>query len=114
MPEYPSASALLEDIDLRLKKLPANRGALVVEGFDDKRLFKPLVLSGGQVVVSGGRRLLLAAHAMAGDDLKRILFLTDCVFEVGLGRLRPATSLVITKNADVEADLLDLLMQSLA
>jgi hypothetical protein len=114
MPEYPSAEALLEDVDLRLKGLPPNSGALVVEGFDDKRLFNPLVVSGGQVVVSGGRRLLLAAHAIAGNDLDRVLFLTDCDFEVGMGRLRPAPSLVITKHADVEADLLDLLTERLA
>ncbi len=109
MPEYPHAQALLDDARLRLDSLGPSRGILVVEGPDDKRVFSAHVLSSTQIVVSGGRTLLLAAHQVASqNDLTKIVFLTDCDFEVSLGTLRPTPSLVITTHADVEADLLEL------
>jgi hypothetical protein len=107
--EYVSAHTLLADARLRLDALGQEMAALVVEGPDDKRLLVRQVQTASQIIVSGGRTLLLAAHRTAdADDLRRIAFLTDCDFEVGFGNLQPARSLVITMNADVEADLLDL------
>jgi hypothetical protein len=109
MPTYPSAGALLGDARLRLDALDTDAGILVVEGPDDVRLFHPRLKSVQQVIVSGGRTLLLAAYQETTDaDRERIVFVTDCDFEVELGTLSPAPSLVITKNADAEADLLEL------
>jgi hypothetical protein len=108
VPEYTSAAGLLEDARLRLDALGDSAGILIVEGFDDRRVFaqkaKPQ-----QIVVSGGRKLLLAAHrALDADDLGRLVFLTDCDHEVSRGTLKGAHDLIITRNRDVESDLLEL------
>jgi hypothetical protein len=109
MPFYPSPQSLLADARLRLDGLPASRAVLVVEGPDDQRLFSPRVLSSPQIVVSGGRGLLLAAYSEASSkDLASIVFITDCDYEVARGSLRPGPSLIITKNVDAESDLLEL------
>ncbi len=108
MPAYPSATALLADAALRLDRFGQSRGVLVVEGPDDKRLLCDRSYSRQQVLVTGGRRLLLSAHSLlTTEKLSGILFLTDCDYEVPSGTLSPSQDLIITRHADVEADLLD-------
>jgi hypothetical protein len=109
VPAYQSAEALLSDVDLRLDRFGSSAGILVVEGPDDKRLFCNHALHRQQVVGAGGRRLLLTAHALTQSHSRDdIVFVTDCDYEVALGRLRPAPNLVITEHADVESDLVAL------
>jgi hypothetical protein len=61
------------------------------------------------VIAAGGRTLLLRAHSAAiAAGRNDIIFVTDCDYEVTLGTLRGASTLVITKHADVESDLVDL------
>lgn len=109
MPTYQSAEALLSDADLRLDRFGKSFAVLVVEGPDDKRLFGIHTIHRQQVIGAGGRRLLLSALSLADrygrDD---VLFITDCDYEVALGRLRPTPNLIITENADVEGDLITL------
>src|SRR5262249_53384905 len=107
-PRYPSAEALLADAELRLDRFGPKHGVLIVEGPNDKRLLCTRAINRQQIMTAGGRRLLLSAHSLAvARKFDGALFLTDCDYEVVLGSLRPAPSLVITKHADVEADLLD-------
>jgi hypothetical protein len=109
MPTYVSAEALLSDVRLRLDASGRNAGALIVEGPDDKRLFNRHVLEAPLVVVSGGRTLLLSALEKATNaDKERMLFVTDCDYEVMSGRLTGGSDRVITTNADVETDLIAL------
>ncbi len=109
MPTYPSAEALLADAGLRLDRLGSGIGVLVVEGPDDKRLFGPRCLHSQQVIASGGKPLLLAAHAAArAQGLEGVVFVTDCDHDVLLDRLRPHPTLIVTEYADVEADLAQL------
>lgn len=109
MPEYISAQALLSDVRLRLDGLTPDSAVLVVEGWDDKRLFLKRVRYSQQVVVAGGRRLVLSAHSQATPrDRSRVLFMTDCDYEVTLDRMHAAAGLVLTTNVDVESDLVEL------
>ncbi len=109
MPEYSNAQALLEDARLRLDALGSTEAAMVVEGWDDKRIFRRYARRPQQIVVAGGKRLLLAARDAADDDdAKRILFVADCDFDVPLGRLCPGNGLIVTTHADVESDLISL------
>ncbi|MEU7696497.1 hypothetical protein [Microbispora hainanensis] len=80
---------------------------LVVEGPHDKRVFLDRTLARQQVIVSGGRKLLLAAHQVAQQkNVDRLLFLADCDYDIPLKLLTPAKGMVITEHADLEADLL--------
>jgi hypothetical protein len=109
VPEYRSANVLLADALLRLEALGGERGILVVEGHDDRRIFYARALHPTQVLVSGGRTLLLSAYSEASAGLRdRLLFLTDCDYAVRAGKLSGGPGLVITSGADVEADLLAL------
>lgn len=109
MPQYLSAQALLEDVRLRLDAFGALEAAIVVEGWDDKRVFRRYARRPQQIVVAGGKRLLIAARDAAdADDAGRILFVADCDFDVPLGRMSPGNGLVVTTHADVESDLIDL------
>jgi hypothetical protein len=106
---YQSAEALLADADLRLDRFGESFGLLVVEGPDDKRLFCSHTLHRQQVIGAGGRRLLLSALAFADQHGRNdVLFVTDCDYEVALGRLHPSANLVITEQCDVESDLVAL------
>jgi hypothetical protein len=116
LPFYVNAQALLADIRLRLEGLGTASSALVVEGPDDKRLFYGRIASSAEVVVAGGKRLVRAAlGAMLAVDHGRILFLTDCDYDVRTGELRGGPDVIITKGCDVEADLISLgLLEKLA
>ncbi|MBQ1017992.1 hypothetical protein KBX71_08950 [Micromonospora sp. D93] len=108
MPDY-SAAALLSDAHLRLDGLGQEYGILVVEGPDDKRLFYGRVRDPRQIVIASGRTLLLAAYSQAASiDRRRIIFFTDCDYEVRQGNLRGGEGLVITAGTNVESDLLEL------
>ena len=51
--------------------------------------------------------MLLAAHALAVESgEQRILFLTDCDYEVTLGRLEMQPQLVVTQHTSIESDLI--------
>src|SRR5262250_1578843 len=102
---YPNADTLLADVKLRLDRFGPECGVLVVEGPDDKRLIYSRTMHRQQVMASGGRRILLAAHRIAAAHLAGVVFLTDCDYEVPLGRLSPSPNLIVTEHADVEADL---------
>jgi hypothetical protein len=109
MPFYVSAEALLSDVRLRLDATSENFGSLIVEGPDDKRLFYRHVVWSQLITVSGGRTLLVSALEKARDtDKQRMLFLTDCDYEVMFGTLSGGPDRVITANADVESDLIEL------
>lgn len=109
MAEYVNAQALLADVRLRLDGLGQASAALVVEGPDDKRIFYHRLAAVADVVPSGGKRLLRAGlAAMQRGDEGRILFLTDCDYDVLKDSLHGGPNIVITKACDVEADLIEL------
>lgn len=109
MPYYVNAQALLADIRLRLEGLGSGSSALVVEGPDDKRLFYHRITSHAEVVVAGGKKLVRAGMAsMLENDHGRILFLTDCDYDVWTGELRGGSDVVITRGCDIEADLISI------
>lgn len=106
--EYPTGAALLADVRLRLDGAGEESAAIVVEGPDDWKLFRNWRAKTTEVVPAGGRRKLLAAHAAVSDyDRDRIVFVTDCDYEVRRGLLVGARELVITQSCDIEGDLLD-------
>ncbi|MEV7739754.1 hypothetical protein AB0O75_48375 [Streptomyces sp. NPDC088921] len=115
MPEYASASALLMDAEMRADGLGSSAGIIVVEGPDDKRIFVRHVHDSAQILPAGGRTLLLSAYEKATDEQRqKVLFVTDCDYEVRRGNLRGAPDLIITTLTDMESDLLALgVMQSL-
>ncbi len=109
MPFYVSAEALLADIRLRLEGSGVKSTALVVEGPDDKRLFYHRVSPTAHVVVAGGKTLLRSGLlSMLETDHGRILFLTDCDYDVRNGQLTGGPNVVITAGCDIEADLISL------
>lgn len=110
MSEYLSPADLLSDVRLRLDSFEQRRlGILIVEGPDDRRVFFRHVESLALIVPAGGRTMLLRAYnETTVSDRKRILFLTDCDYEVRRGSLRARDGLIITEKTDVECDLIDL------
>ncbi|MEQ6025507.1 hypothetical protein SOM70_23345 [Streptomyces salinarius] len=109
MPEYTNAYDLLMDADLRADGLGSSRAILVVEGPDDKRIFARHVLDPAQIVPAGGRKLLLSAHEKATKQQRaKIIFVTDCDYEVRRGLLHGSPDLVITTLTDMESDLISL------
>lgn len=106
---YVSADALLADVRLRLEGLGEGATALVVEGYDDKRIFYDRISLTADVVPAGGKRLLRAGLAAISEtDKGRILFLTDCDYDVFGGMLQGGPDVVITNSCDVESDLINL------
>jgi hypothetical protein len=109
MSEYVTPETLLSDARLRLSALTSTAAVLVVEGWDDKRLFVQHTQRPDQVLVAGGKSLLLGTRDAADAvDLKRIVFFADCDYDVPRGTLHAGNGLVLTANADVECDLLSL------
>jgi len=105
---YTSPHVLLGEMRIRLDAMGAAFAGLFVEGPDDKRLLLPEFDYSGQIVPCGGQPHLLAVLAVASDaDRQRMAFLVDCDYEVTLGNLSPQPGLVISKNVDIEADLLE-------
>lgn len=102
-----SGDEVLQTARLQVEALGAAHGGLVVEGAGDRKLFAPLCFAPSQVVIAGGKSLVLEAHGlMSADDRGRFAFLVDCDGDVGARGLRGAPDLVITQHADVEGDLL--------
>jgi hypothetical protein len=65
--------------------------------------------SSATIVVAGGKTLLRAALlATTESDRGRILFLTDCDYDVRRGELLGGPDVVITHGCDVESDLIEL------
>ncbi|WP_157930975.1 toprim domain-containing protein [Mycobacteroides abscessus] len=108
MPTYPSSEALLQDAELRIDRYGADHGIIVVEGPDDKRLLCTKTVHQGQIITTGGKVFLLEAHRVAAErKIDSVVFLTDCDYEVGHGELSAQLNLIISKNADIESDLLE-------
>lgn len=110
MSHYLSASAFLSDVRLRLDALGRKKlGMLIVEGPNDRRLFFRHVVAPSQIMPTSGRTLLLSAYAKTTEhDRERMVFVTDCDYEVRRGILHPGPSLVISDGTDVESDLVQL------
>ncbi|WP_123954008.1 hypothetical protein [Streptomyces nigra] len=97
------------DAELRADGLGPSQGILVVEGPDDKRIFARHVQNLSQILPAGGRKMLISAHEKANSQQRaKILFVTDCDYEVRRGTLRGCPDLVITTLTDMESDLLAL------
>lgn len=97
------------DAELRADGLGESRGILVVEGPDDKRVFARHVRDHAQILPAGGRKLLISAHQKANAEQRgKIIFVTDCDYEVRRGALVGAPDLIITTLTDMESDLLTL------
>jgi len=109
VPFYESGAEIIADARMRLSGLPHDQGILILEGGDDLRLFLEHAISGQSLIACGNKRKLLEAHALLeiGED-RRIIFVTDCDYDVPAGRLRPSDNLIVTGLTDVEADLLAL------
>lgn len=107
MPDYRSGDDVLADARLRLSALGQNRGIVVLEGSDDRRLLGPHLASLNQIVVAGGKPKLLNAYRRRSDsDTGRIVFITDCDYDVSAGHLVAGVpDLILTSHADLEADL---------
>ncbi|NEC06151.1 hypothetical protein [Streptomyces sp. SID7909] len=103
------------DAELRADGLGDSKGVLVVEGPDDKRIFARHVSDHAQILPAGGRRILISAHEKANAEQRgKIVFVTDCDYEVRRGSLAGAPDLIITTLTDMESDLLTLgLLESL-
>jgi hypothetical protein len=109
VPFYVNAQALLSDVRLRLDALGEDSTVLVVEGNDDKRLFYRWIVATADIVPAGGKVLLRSAlQAIRNEDKGRILFLTDCDYDVAAGMLHGGPDIVITATCDVESDLVSL------
>ncbi|MEU1863253.1 hypothetical protein [Streptomyces gardneri] len=109
MPEYTSAYDLLLDAELRADGLGSSKGVLIVEGPDDKRVFARHVADPAQILPAGGRRLLMSAHEKASEIQRtKMIFVTDCDYEVRFKTLHGASDLVITTYTDMESDLISL------
>ncbi|MHC8561510.1 MULTISPECIES: hypothetical protein [Streptomyces albidoflavus group] len=97
------------DAELRADGLGSSRGILIVEGPDDKRVFARHVHDHAQILPAGGRRLLISAHQKASaEQRKKMVFVTDCDYEVRRGNLTGAPDLIITTRTDMEGDLFSL------
>lgn len=106
---FSSPDAFLADVRLRLDALGREKGALVVEGGRDRRIFGRRVCSPALVVPAGSRQAVIEAHDRHDPDSNhQIAFLVDCDYEVPLGRLAPSEGLVISENADADVDLVSL------
>ena len=106
---YVNAQALLSDARLRLDALGEESCILVVEGNDDKRLFYSRIDSNSDVLPTDGKKLLrMALDAIRASDEGRILFVTDCDYDVPAGELQGGPDVVITASCDVESDLIRL------
>jgi hypothetical protein len=101
-----TAESLLQDARLQVEALGEGHGVLIVEGETDKRLLAPRWVPISSVVVATNKTLVVGAHAaMLEKDRGRIVCLVDCDDDVARGTLGGAPDLIITTNADVEADL---------
>ena len=109
MSQFRSGEEVLQTARLQVDALGGNRGGLILEGADDRKLFSPLCFVSSQLVIAGGKSLVLEAHgSMREEDVGRFAFLVDCDGDVGDRGLRGRHDLIITENQDVENDLLAL------
>jgi hypothetical protein len=106
---YLSGADVLADARLRLSGLPADQGILVLEGRDDARLFVSRSVGSESLLACGKKATLLQAHGLLrpGEE-NRIVFVTDCDYDVAVGQLTPRDNLIVTRLVDVEADLIDM------
>lgn len=109
MSNYVNAQSFLSDVRLRLDALGPKSTVLVVEGNDDRRLFITRIISSSDVVPASGKTLLRSALELIREtDKGRVLFFTDCDYDVPAGTLHGGPDVVITESCDVESDLVNL------
>lgn len=109
MSQFRSGEEVLQTARLQVDALSGNRGGLILEGADDRKLFSPLCFASSQLVIAGGKSLVLEAHgSMRAEDVGRFAFLVDCDDDVAEHGLRGRHDLIITEHHDVENDLLAL------
>lgn len=102
MISYLSGAEVLADARLRLGALPADQGILIVEGYDDVRLFSPHSVGKESLLPCGNKDKLLDAYGrLEPGEEARIVFVADCDYDVPAERLRPASNLIITDYVDV-------------
>jgi hypothetical protein len=109
--QFRSGEEVLQTARLQVDALGGHRGGLILEGADDRKLFAPLCFVSSQLVIAGGKSLVLEAHgSMREEDVGRFVFLVDCDGDgdVGDRGLRGRHDLIITEHHDVENDLLGL------
>lgn len=100
---------MISDARLRLNALPADVGVLIVEGGTDKRVFVERRVPEALILVAGGKPRLLEAYGLLRDEERRqVVFVADCDHDVPCGLLQPAENLVLSTNADMESDLVEL------
>jgi hypothetical protein len=105
--QFRSGEEVLQTARLQVDALGGNRGGLILEGADDRKLFSPLCFVSSQLVIAGGKSLVLEAHSsMRAEDVGRFAFLVDCDGDVAEHGLRGRHDLIITEHHDVENDLL--------
>lgn len=94
---------------LQVDALGGSHGGLILEGPDDRKVFSPMCFVSSQLVIAGGKSLVLEAHnAMRAEDVGRFAFLVDCDGDVADHGLRGRHDLIITEHHDVETDLVSL------
>lgn len=109
MSQFRSGEEVLQTARLQVDALGVDRGGLILEGADDRKLFSPLCFVSSQLVTAGGKSLVLEAHsAMRKEDVGRFAFLVNCDGDVGDRGLKGRHDLIITEHQDVENDLLAL------
>jgi hypothetical protein len=107
--QFRSGEEVLQTARLQVDALGGHRGRLIVEGAEDRKLFSPLCFASSQLVIAGGKSLVLEAHcSMREEDVGRFAFLVDCDGDVGDRGLKGRHDLIITEHHDVENDLLAL------
>ena len=73
------------------------------------RLFYARLAPSGDILPAGGKTLLRSAlESMRDTDRGRIIFFTDCDYDVAAGVLHGGPDVVITASCDVESDLINL------
>lgn len=109
MSQFRSGEEVLQAARLQVDALGGMHGGLIVEGSDDRKLFSSLCFVSSQIVIAGGKSLVLEAHAaLRPGDVGRFVFVVDCDGDVGAGGLRGRPDLIITEHSDIESDLIAL------
>jgi hypothetical protein len=107
--QFRSGEEVLQTARLQVDALGGSHAGVIVEGADDRKLFSPLCFVSSQIVIAGGKSLVLEAYAsMRADDVGRFAFVVDCDGDVATGGLSGHQDLIITEHADVESDLVAL------
>src|SRR4051794_5380989 len=109
MPQYASGADLLADARIRLDALPPEAAVLIVEGRDDFLVFADRCHALHAIIVAGNKpRALDAYRRLQQNEHDSFVFVLDCDYDVPLGTVTPKENLIVTRNADKEADFAEL------